>query len=300
MKNVYLIACLLFAVGCIKPKNPIDLPIDNNLPILWGSSFGTMTGETHANSYLRVKAAFKKHQIVRIYCSAEPVWPAYIPLETVAQISFKLNARDVLDGKKDEVLTNFFNSLSTSVKIFWTYFHEPEDDIRDGAFTAEEYRLAFDYIINLQKKLNKPNLVPTLCLMGYTLDPVSKRNWKDYLPSKVELISWDSYYKESMGDSVGLVFDDIREVMKQIKLPWAVAETAVNKMKKQGNINEPLDVSQRRHWLNLLAKDLSTKTPLPVYVQYFDSSPPQDATYSSWRISDDSTMVAAWESGQQY
>ncbi|MFT3903713.1 MAG: hypothetical protein QM727_11095 [Niabella sp.] len=291
---------LFLLISCSKSSENTEPPPPavKDSSIIWGSSFGTMSGETHAVSYARVKAAFGKHGIARIYCSGDPVWPVYIPVETVAQISFKMNAKEVLNGAKDVVLTKFFNALAGTAKIYWTYFHEPEDDIRDGAFTAEEFRNAFDYIIALQKKLNKPNLVPTLCLMSYSLDPASKRNWKDYLPAKVELISWDGYYRDSMGDDVSNVFDDVREEMKKTGLPWAIAETGINKMKKSGQVNEAIDIETRKKLLTALAKDISSKRPRPVFVEYFDSSPPHDAAYSDWRISDDPAMVAAWNAGQ--
>lgn len=298
MRFLYLPALLLLWISCSKSPAGTEPPAKDP-SIIWGSSFGIMPGETHANSYTRVKAAFGKYQVARIYCSGDPVWPAYIPVETVVQISFKMNAKEVLNGSKDAVLTGFFNSLAVTSKIYWTYFHEPEDDIRDGAFTAEEFRNAFDYIITLQKKLNKPNLVPSLCLMSYSLDPASKRNWKDYLPAKVELISWDGYYRDNMGDDVSKVFGDVREVMKTVGLPWAVAETGVNKMKKSGQVNEPIATETRKKLLTALAKDISSVSPLPVFVEYFDSSPSHDAAYSNWRISDDPAMVAAWNAGQQ-
>lgn len=299
MKLIFVIILGVFLFSCNKSTENKKPEEDGKTSILWGSSFGVLKNETHADAYKRVKAAFGKHQIARIYCTADPIWPSYIPIETSAQISFKIAPNEVLSGSKDQVLTNFFTSLATSNKIYWTYYHEPEDEIKEGAFTAESFRNAFDYIIALQKKLNKPNLVPTLCLMSYTLDPVSKRNWKDYLPTKVALISWDGYYKDSMGDDVNLIFDDVRQVMAQQNLPWAVAETGVNKMIKQGQLNEAFDFLQRKHWLELLSKDLSTKFPLPVFVLYFDSSPSHDAIYSDWRISDDPTMIAAWNAGQQ-
>lgn len=154
-------------------------------------------------------------------------------------------------------------------------------------------------MIDLQKKLNKPNLVPTLCLMTYTLDPASKRDWRDYIPEKVELISWDGYYRDTMGDDVSKIFGPARELMKMLGLPWAVAETGVNKMQKSGQVNATMNGEQRKKLLTTLAKNLSNIEPLPVFVAYFDSSPPHDAAYSNWRISDDPDMVAAWKKGQE-
>lgn len=291
---------LLLTVSCVKSADPIEVdPPGIKDTIMWGASFGSMQGETQANAFERVKNTFDNFRIARIYNSANPVWPTYVPKETVAQISFKISPANVLNGSRDAALTNFFSQLSETGTIYWTYFHEPEDDISRGAFTAEEFRNAFDYIIDLQKNLNKPNLVPTLCLMAYSVNPASKRNWKDYLPEKVELVSWDGYYADSYGEDVSKVFGPVREVMKTVDLPWAVAETGVNKRKNKGQVNEDMDIETRKRLLTALAKDLSTVKPLPVFVEYFDSAPPQDEAYSSWRISDDPAMIAAWEEGQQ-
>lgn len=301
MKIIYLAALsiVLLSVSCKKSSEVPDTPPAQEDTIIWGSSFGAMPGETQAAAYTRVKNAFGNFQIARIYSAGAPVWPSYIPVETVAQISFKYDPKDVLNGSRDTEITNFFTKLATTKNIYWTYFHEPEDDIAKGAFSAEDYRNAFDYIIDLQKKLNKPNLVPTLCLMSYSLTPQSNRNWKDYLPGKVAVVSWDGYYADAYEEDVSKVFGPVREAMKTVDLPWAVAETGVNKRLKKGEVNIDMDVEKRKRLLTALAKDLSTVKPLPVYVEYFDSAPPQDAPYSSWRISDDPTMVAAWKSGQQ-
>lgn len=298
MRIQIYVCCLLVLLSCSKRESgKKDEPI-NNTKILWGSSAGALSGETKEQAYQRVKAAFGKHEIVRLYNTADPVWPDWLSKETVAHISFKMDPKDVLSGAKDAVLNQFFGGLSSTTKLYWTYYHEPEDQIRDGAFTASEYRNAFDYIIGLQKKWNKPNLVPTLCLMAYTLDPVSARNWKDYLPVKVELISWDGYYNDNMGENASLIFNPVREAMKQTNLPWAVAETGVNKNKKSGKVDIPLDEALRKRVLTALAKDLSTQLPLPVFVEYFDSAPPQDNEFSDWKISTNPALVAAWNSGQ--
>lgn len=301
----FIAALLFLVISC--GKDPVygeipDPDEDENLVpdgILWGSSFYAGPGETRQAAYTRVKNTFSNHHITRVFCATDPEWPTYLPTETLVQISFKYKPADVLNGSKDIILGNFFSKLATKTTIYWTYFHEPEDEIQKGDFTAKEYRKAFDYIIDLSKKLNKPNLIPTLCLMAYSVKPESGRNWRDYVPGKVELISWDGYYADSYGEDVSKIFGPVREVMKTVNLPWGVAETGVNKRKKQGQVNEDTNIETRKRLLTALARDLSTVGPLPVYVQYFDSAPPQDAAYSDWRISTEAGMVAAWEAGQE-
>ena len=288
---------VISVISCGK-KPAEDQPPKEIEKTIWGSSAWAGPGETKADAYIRVKAAFGKHEILRYYCPGAAEWPYWLPKETTTHISFKYNAKDVLAGRHDEEFTQFFAVIGSSAKIYWTYFHEPEDDIRDGAFTAKEYRDAFDHIIDLQKKLNKPNLVPTLCLMSYSLTPESGRNWRDYLPAKVELLSWDGYYRDHMGSDVSKVFNAVRAVATETGKPWAVDETGVNKMKNSGAINEPLPVETRKSLLTALANDIASTKPYPVFVEYFDSDPSHDAAYSDWRISDDASMVNAWDSGR--
>ncbi|HQW16105.1 MAG TPA: hypothetical protein PLS07_15030 [Niabella sp.] len=298
MRALIFLSYFLVLFSCTKTKTEKPNPQENKPGILWGSSAGSLSGESKEQAYQRVKAAFGKHEIVRLYNAGDPVWPDWLSKETVAHISFKMDPKEVLNGSKDAVLNQFFSGLSSTAKQFWTYYHEPEDQIRDGEFTAAEYRSAFDYIIALQAKFNKPNLVPTLCLMAYSLDPISGRNWKDYLPTKVALISWDGYYNDNMGEDASSIFNPVRVAMKQTNLPWAVAETGVNKNKKSGKVDMPLDEELRKRVLTALAKDLSSQLPLPVFVEYFDSAPPQDNEFSDWRISTNLALVSAWNSGQ--
>ena len=292
----FFLLCLVL-VSCQKDDHNQEEKEPASKTIIWGSSAGANAGETKAEAYLRVKGAFGKHEIFRYYCAAAPEWPAWLPKETTVHISFKYNANDILAGIYDTDLSSFFSGLGSTSKIYWTYFHEPEDDIRDGAFTAKEYRDAFDHIIDLQKKLNKPNLVPTLCLMSYSLTPESGRNWRDYLPNKVELLSWDGYYRDNMNGDVTKVFSKVRAIAKETGMPWAVAETGVNKMKNSGAINEPILLETRKTLLTALSRDIATTEPYPVFVEYFDSDPSHDAAYSDWRISDDPSTIAAWNAG---
>lgn len=298
MRNILLPILLLLILGCNKNPDVEEPQPDYEPAILWGSSVWNDPGETKAAAYARVKAAFGTHEIVRHFSSGAAEWPTWLPKDANAHISFKYDAKGILAGTYDANLIQFFSGLSSTAKIYWTYFHEPEDDIRDGAFTAQEYRDAFDHIIDLQKTLNKPNLVPTLCLMSYSLTPESKRNWRDYLPSKVELLSWDGYYRDNMGNDVSKVFSAVRAIAVETGKPWAVAETGVNKAKQSGAINEMFPAETRKMLLTNLARDISQTNPKPVYVSYFDSDPPHDLTYSDWRISDDTSMVAAWNRGK--
>lgn len=300
MKNLILILSAFLLFSCNHGDDPVD-PQPDPQPVsttLWGSSVWPNANETNAAAYARVKAAFGTHDIVRAFSGSAAQWPNWLPKDNNAHISFKYSPTEILAGTHDAALVQFFSGLSTTAKIYWTYYHEPEDEIRDGLFTAQQYRDAFDHIITVQKTVNKPNLVPTLCLMTYSLTPESGRNWKDYLPTKVELLAWDGYYSDNMGTDVSKVFTAARAASAEVGKPWAVAETGVNKMKKSGSVNEAIPVETRKTLLTTLAKDIRNSAQKPVFVCYFDSDPPHDLPYSDWRISDDPAMVAAWNLGR--
>ena len=79
--------------------------------------------------------------------------------------------------------------------MYWTYYHEPEDNIEAGAFTAAQYRAAWQRISSLALRANNPRLHATLILMCYTLTPASGRSFADYYPGDayIDVLAWDCY-----------------------------------------------------------------------------------------------------------
>lgn len=79
--------------------------------------------------------------------------------------------------------------------VYWVYYHEPEDNIAAGEFTAADYRAAWRRLRSLADKAGNPRLHATLVLMGWSLDPLSKRDWRDYYPGRdvIQVLGWDVY-----------------------------------------------------------------------------------------------------------
>ena len=48
-------------------------------------------------------------------------------------VSFKALPTDILSGADDAALTHFFDTAPTGHPIYYSYYHEPEDNIADGA-----------------------------------------------------------------------------------------------------------------------------------------------------------------------
>lgn len=295
-----LIAVMTICVACGAQKHITNGQQSHT--ILWGSSIRTVAGVNKSVTLKQIEAAMGGLQIIRAYADNGVVqWPEWLPKDRSVYISFKLQPKNIVDGSNDKVLTDFFNNFPSGYKIWWSYFHEPEDNIKDGKFTAAEYRQAFEYIIALQKKLNKSNLIPTLTLMSYTLKPESKRNWKDYVPKGIECFAWDGYYRGSGELKVDDIFAKARQISIETGIPWAVAETGVNRNERSGRVEDAkeMPIEVRAKLLTMLAEDLSTVKPLPQFVSYFNSKGPNDPKKSDWPIYEDPYLVKAWKNGQK-
>ncbi len=80
------------------------------------------------------------------------------------------------------------------MRVWWSYWHEPEDDIARGAFTAEQYRAAWTHVAALAAQAGNARLRASLILMCWTAEPNSHRDWHDYYaPGAVKVLGWDCY-----------------------------------------------------------------------------------------------------------
>ena len=266
-----------------KPETP-------NVPTptvtLWGSSVSRFSGETLSQSLARVKNAFSPLEVVREFYAPgkNPTWePLYAGIPQ--HISFKWIPKDVLAGKHDIAFRSWCAN-APDITTWWTYWHEPEDEIRDGVFSASEYREAWKRLVGISRQSGK-KLRATLCLMEWTLREQSGRNWRDYYPGweYIDVLAWDAYY--SPGRPIAEVYKGPREVSAEEGKPWAIAETAVAKGETTSN-------AQRLELLKALAASAKID-PKPEYVCYFDSTSGGDGT---WPISNDQAAAQAWREGR--
>jgi hypothetical protein len=204
-------------------------------------------------------------------------------------ISFKLLPSQVLDGSHDAQLAAFFRG--TSRLTYWSYWHEPEDDIARGTFTAAAYRDAWAHIAAIARASGKP-LRATLVLMGYTLQAASHRTWADYYPGSavIDVLAWDAY-AWSGTDTPERMFGPVQAVSAQAGKPWAIAETGVSSV-------EVPDPARRQALLTAMSHYLATAQPAPAFVTYFDSDPGSPTNFFGWNISRDPAAAAAWVAGR--
>jgi hypothetical protein len=257
-------------------------------PITWGSSVMAYGGESYSEALTRVQRELAP-QVIRYYNGqGGPVWPrstGTLPLI----ISFKLLPSQVLDGSHDAQLAAFFRG--TTRLTYWSYWHEPEDDIERGTFTADAYRAAWAHIAAIARASGKP-LRATLILMAYTVQPGSHRTWTDYYPgpAAIDLLAWDAYAWVPTATPDG-IYGPVRTVSQQAGKPWAIAETGL------GSVQVP-DHARRQAMLTAMSHYLATAQPAPTFVSYFDSDPLSSPTgYHDWNISRDPAAAAAWLAG---
>jgi len=174
------------------------LPGVSHAGALFGSSIHREPeGESWPNALGRHDAMFGPMPVVRIFFPAvpEPWTHSSLSHDKAVVVSFKLRPRDVLAGSHDHQMRTWFARAPRDRKVWWVYWHEPEDDIKDRLFTASDYRAAFRRLDKLADEAVNPMLRTTQVLMDWSLDRRSGRNWRDYYPGAdvIDVQAWDQY-----------------------------------------------------------------------------------------------------------
>jgi len=147
-----------------------------------------------------VTSDFGRMPIVRVYYSGLPDSNAWTEGLAAANhsaviVSFKALPTSILSGADDASLRHFFDTAPRGHPIYYTYYHEPEDNIAAGQFTLADYKAAWARVVKIARAAHNPYLHSTLILMSWDLDPYSHRHWKDYLPGGgiISTLGWDAY-----------------------------------------------------------------------------------------------------------
>jgi len=182
-------------------------------------------------------------------------------------VSFKASPTQVNTGAYDATIKAWFAGAPRDRDVYWTYFHEPEDNIAAGEFTAAEYRAAWQRISALADTAGNTKLHATLILMCFTLEPSSGRTFADYYPgaSAIDVLGWDCYNgNASKGTYIdpAAQFDRVLATSKSLGKPFAVAEFNSHLVAGDGGAG-------RAAWLKTSASWLATNHA--VYVSIFDS-----------------------------
>lgn len=107
-------------------------------------------------------------------------------------LSAKVDPVAFAAGQYDTRVLAFLRSY-TGVFLDWTTLHEPEDDIKDGKFTAGQWRAALARAVTLNTLAGNPKTTVVAILQGYTFDHASGRDPQDYWVPGVTLYGVDDY-----------------------------------------------------------------------------------------------------------
>jgi hypothetical protein len=214
------------------PAPAPSTPSDSRTTTAFGTTAQPRNG-TLAEAVARQDAKFGHLATLRYYAPGLP--PAWSKITSLGKrdlvVSFKANPSTILSGSQDANLTQWFASAPRDRKIWWTYFHEPENDVESGSFTPTQFRDAFRHVSQLAQASGRDDLRATMILMGYTANPKSGRNWRDYYPGGqyVDVLAWDAYnHAAAKGKSYSTpdaVFGFAVDASAAAGKPMALAET---------------------------------------------------------------------------
>jgi hypothetical protein len=254
----------------------------------YGAAVRTVTGQTYQQSLATSEQRYGgRLGVVRYFDKNYPdSWTSYTRLmgSRDVNLSFRISPNYVNGGGADSYLRSWFANAPTDRTIYWTYMHEPENDIQRGSYTAAAFRTAWARIAALAREANKPNLRATLVLMCWTVEPASRRSWTDYYsPGDVDVLGWDCF---NGGWRKGIYADPLNIFPRPIAasraagLPWAISEL--------GSIRVPTDTTGegRAAWITRSAQYLHAEGA--EFVAWFDTI---DGT-SDFRLTDEPSRQA--------
>lgn len=281
------LALTSIAGGCSQsaPVTPAEPPLHGTYI---GSTLQRLGGEDYQQARRRLTAQWGRLPIVRYFDPGPPdPWPvirARVGVGVPVVVSFKLPPAGVLTGEFDGLLQRWFEAAPTTVRTFWSYLAEPEDDIASGDYTAAQFRAAWRHIAALAAQSQNPALDSTLVLMCYTLKPASGRDWRDYYPGadSVDVLAWDCYNRaarEGRYEDPRRLLGPAQRLTHRLGLPFAIAEVGSTLIAAD-------DGAGRAAWLLRLAR--YALTTHAVFLTYFNSDVGGD-----YRLEDEAS-IAAW------
>lgn len=183
-------------------------------------------------------------------------------------ISFKARPASIVAGDHDAYFREWFANAPNDRRVFWSFWHEPEDDIARGAFAASTYRAAWSHLATIARTVGSPKLRATLVLMCWTLERGSHRDWRDYYSaSAIRVLSWDCYnagYSKGKYRSPSDLFTDVRAVARSTGKAFGISELGSRLA------NGDRTGRERARWLSRVSRYLDDAGAR--FVTYFDSN----------------------------
>ncbi|MBE1534081.1 CBM96 family carbohydrate-binding protein [Actinomadura algeriensis] len=233
-----------------------------------GVSLEVDRGQTHLEALAEAERRYGRLDMVRQFYPGKPGdWPGRFGDELGKRptvVSFKMNPREILSGKHDDEMARWFAEAPDDRDVYWVYYHEPEDNIADGHFTAADYRAAWRRLGKLADRADNPRLKATLVLMSWSLEAESRRNWRDYYPGRdvIDVLGWDTYnLAKDRYQTPDEMYSKVLQVSEEENLPFGVAETGAHLIPGDNG-------AKRAAWLRSMTRYLEQKDAL--WVAYFD------------------------------
>ncbi|MFI0351480.1 DNRLRE domain-containing protein [Actinomadura sp. 9N407] len=233
---------------------------------LCGASFEPEGGQSVKSALKATDQRYGGMEMTRVFYPGLPAgWPGKLGDDRrTTVVSFKMNPRDVLSGRHDDRMRTWFRDAPGDRDVYWVYYHEPEDNIAKGEFSAADYRAAWRRLRSLADKAGNKRLKATLVLMSWSLEPGSRRDWRDYYPGRgvVQVLGWDAYNLSKTGyQDPAEMYRKIISVSRSERLPFGVAETGSHLM--GGDTG-----AKRAAWLREMTNHLTKNKAL--WAAYFD------------------------------
>lgn len=174
-------------------------PARDSGSVLRGTKFGASVDEGRQDWTRALHNSDRRYgrmDVVRIYDPDVPAsWSGRLG-DTKRPIVYSIGARPaaILSGRHDGEIRRWFNAAPSRWPIWWSYIHEPEDNIEHGDFGALRYRQAWRHINRIAQHAHNRQLRPTLIWMCWSLSPSSGRHFNDYYPGNfIKVLAWDCY-----------------------------------------------------------------------------------------------------------
>ncbi|MEV4620837.1 hypothetical protein AB0J74_19275 [Asanoa sp. NPDC049573] len=256
----------LIAVSATAALLAAPTSVSASAPTLIGASVHQPAGQSFSQALAAADSRYGGLPILRVFYPGAPAAWSDAKLNTPGRatvVSFKYDADAVLAGTADAYLRSWFANAPKDRDVFWCFYHEPEDDIRNGAFTAAAYRAAWQRIAGLADQAGNSRLFATTILMDWTLDAQSGRNWRDYYPGSafVDVMAWDVYNFDVVNSETMTAHNARRpalEVARSQGKAYAVAELGVD-----DHANRPAMLREIARWMR--------NTADARFVTYFDA-----------------------------
>jgi len=186
--TVIALTTLALVLGALAPTPVRSVPVLSVTDPYFGAN--TPNGVAYAD------AAYGPIEMIRVFFTGAPdAWgSAKLADPRPVNVSFKYLPGDVLAGRHDAALRAWFRAAPTNRPVWWTYYHEPEDNFTTDA-EKSAYRRAWKRVARIADGVGKPNLLATLVLMDWTVNAQSGRNWRDWYPGSrvIDVMSWGVY-----------------------------------------------------------------------------------------------------------